>query len=338
MKIVFFGTSEFAIPSLRLLIARGMAPIAAITAPDKPKGRGQRLKSSPIKQWLVTSDQCVGKAEKIQVFQPEKLDSDFVLRISNLKPDVGIVAAYGKILPKELIDLFPNGVLNIHPSLLPKYRGPSPIQATILNGDKEAGVTIIQIDEKMDHGPIVAQQQLEPSVPLTEKGVVHRGQGGEITSFFLKKTAYQELHDILAELGAQLLIETLPKWVAGEITLIPQNDAKTTYTKLLKKEDGNIDWSKSAEEIERMVRAYNPWPGSYMQVASDQLLVASLKIKKAEVIIHPSSSPLHPGMFFKTADGFPAITCGNGALKLLVVQPEGKKEMSGDAFTHGYVK
>ncbi len=333
MRIAFFGTSEFALPALQALVNNNTAPIAVITAPDKPKGRGQHVRHPQIKQWLVTSDQRVGKAKNIQVFQPENLDSDFVLQISNLKPDVGIVAAYGKILPKALIELFPRSALNIHPSLLPQYRGPSPIQTTLLNGDKEMGVTIITIDEKMDHGPIVAQQQL--------------GGGYRIPP----DITYPALHNTLAELGAQLLIETLPKWIAGDITPTPQDDTKATYTKLLKKEDGKINWSKSAEEIERMVRAYNPWPGSFSEIKNQKSPASPseagrtkikniLKIKKAEVLKEMAASPLPPipGTFFKTTNGFPAVICGKSALKLLVVQPEGKNEMPGDAFARGYMK
>src|SRR3989338_2703486 len=148
-SIIFFGTSAFAIPALRALMENGAAPLMVVTAPDKPKGRGQQFAPPPIKKWL--------KIDKpgLSILQPEKSDANFLLQILNLKPDVGVVAAYGKILPKKLIELFPRGILNIHPSLLPKYRGPSPIQTTILNGDTETGVTIIQIDEKMDHGEVV---------------------------------------------------------------------------------------------------------------------------------------------------------------------------------------
>src|SRR3989344_8706919 len=328
MKIIFFGTSGFAIPSLRMLAEHKHAPVAIITAPDKPKGRGKRLTFTPVKQFVIEKIDKPG----LSIWQLEKLDAVAIEHIVTLQPNLGIIAAYGKIIPKELIDIFPHGLLNIHPSILPKYRGPSPIQTTILNGDAETGVTIIQIDEQLDHGPIVAQRGYVIPTDIT----------------------YPALHNALAELGAQLLIETLPKWMVGEITPTSQDDAKATYTKLLKKEDGEIDWSKSAEEIERMVRAYNPWPGSYTEVISEKLKVKSiLKIKKVDVLKlnpvrnavsngvnqeqAPFPSPRIPGTFFKTTDGFPAVICGTDALKFLMVQPEGKKDMLGDAFAHGYM-
>src|SRR3989344_7395702 len=211
MKIIFFGTSGFAIPSLRMLAEHKHAPVAIITAPDKPKGRGKRLTFTPVKQFVIEKIDKPG----LSIWQLEKLDAVAIEHIVTLQPNLGIIAAYGKIIPKELIDIFPHGLLNIHPSLLPKYRGPSPIQTTILNGDTETGVTIIQIDEKMDHGPIIVSEKLK---------------------VISEKVTYQKLHDALAELGAQLLIEILPKWIASEIIPTPQDDAKATYTKLLKKE------------------------------------------------------------------------------------------------------
>lgn len=354
MRIIFFGTSEFALPALQALIKNDVAPMVIVTAPDKPKGRGQSLAPQPIKKWSETAK------PGLAVLQPEMIDSAFITYILNLKPDVGIVAAYGKILPKALIESFPKGVLNLHPSLLPKYRGPSPIQTTILNGDAETGVTIIQIDEKMDHGPIVAQRRLKLPIfqnnerektssrkekkerllffspLLTKEGGKRAGAafpGGGNMSISPINITYQELYDQLAKLEAQLLIEILPKWIAGKITPTPQDEIKATYTKLLKKDDGKINWSKPAEEIERMVRAYNPWPGSYTEIKN------ILKIKKAEILKlnqKESGFTALPGMFFKTPNGFPAVVCGKNALKLLVVQPSGKKEMPGDAYLRGH--
>jgi len=303
MRIIFFGTSEFAVPALNALIRANMAPIAVVTAPDKPKGRGKNLSSSPIKSLLDS------RTTELDILIPKKIDSELIAIIAAYKPDVGIVASYGKILPKTLIELFPKGILNIHPSLLPKYRGPSPIQTAILNGDTETGVTIIAIDEKMDHGPIVAQS---------------RGE-----AFSSQKITYLELHNMLAELGAELLIGVLPKWIAGEIIPTLQDDALATYTKLLKKEDGKIDWGKSAEKIERIVRAYNPWPGAWTETQK-----GILKIKKAEIVNENGLS----ATWFKASDNFPAVMCGKNALKLLIVQPEGKKEMPGDAYMRGYYK
>jgi methionyl-tRNA formyltransferase len=299
LKIVFFGTSSFATPPLEALIKSGMAPFMVVTSPDKPAGRGKNIISSPVKALLGHS---VSKWTP-SLLQPEKLDADFISKISDLKPDLGIVAAYGKIIPKELIDIFKHGILNIHPSLLPKYRGPSPIQTTILNGDKITGVTIILIDEKMDHGSILAQQS-ESSEPT-----------------------YIELHEKLANLGAELLIKTIPNWVLGYIDQSPQNDSEATFTKLIKKLDGKIDWSEPANNVERKIRAYNPWPGTYTTIDNK-----ILKIIKAEIIDNNKNTA--PGNFFKENE-FPAIACKEKALKLLRVQLEGKKEMGGDEFLRG---
>ena len=307
MNIIFFGTSEFAIPALHALIKHNLSPIVVVTSPDKPKNRGKQLTASPIKTWLQI-DPHLAKL----ILQPTTIDAQFVSHIANLKPEVGIVVSYGKILPKAMIELFPKGVLNIHPSLLPKYRGPSPIQTVILNNDEKTGISIMLIDGKMDHGPTLARQEF---LILKSK--------------FSNKITYNELHDELSELGAQTLVEILPKWIDGKITPMPQDDGQATYTKLLKKEDGKIDWTKPAEEIERMIRAYNPWPGTYTILKDEKIL----KIKKGEVIIHQLSSI---GAFFKTPDGFPAIVCGTKALKFLVVQLEGKKEMSGKAYLLGH--
>lgn len=308
MKIIFFGTSEFAIPALNALIKHGMMPLAIITAPDKPKGRGKQLTATPIKTW------CQKNLPDILIFQPEKLKTEsWKLEIPSA--DIYVIVSYGKIVPKEIFTIPHYGALNIHPSLLPKYRGSSPIQTAILNGDAETGVTIMLIDEKMDSGPIVAQQKYE----ITNSGNI----------------TYQKLHNELAKLGATLLIGTIPKWIEGKITPVQQNNEKATYTKLLLKEDGKIDWKKSAEKIERMIRAYNPWPGAYTKISKNKQPAQNiLKIKQAEMI--PKFESHQSGIFFNTSDGFPAISCGEDALKLLVVQPAGKKEMSGKAYLLGH--
>ena len=275
LKIVFLGTSEFAIPTLKTLLLSDNQPILVITSEDKPAGRGRKLASSPVK--------ALALANNLAILEPSKIDRDFIEKTKVLGPDIGVLAAYGKILPKAFIEAFPLGILNIHPSLLPKYRGPSPIQAAILNGDKKTGVTIILIDEKMDHGPILAERAINIDNP-----------------------DYLELHNQLAELGIKVLLEVLPEWIQGNIKPRSQNESEATYSKLIKKEDGQIDWSRPAEEIERMVRAYNPWPGAYTKIKNGEIL----KIKKVKV--------------------------ENGVLKILIVQPESKKEMPWDAFLRGH--
>jgi len=209
-------------------------------------------------------------------------------KIKELKPDLVIVASYGKIIPKKILQIPKYGCLNIHPSLLPKYRGPSPIQTTILKGDKKTGVTIILMDEKIDHGPILDQREFLISN---------------------KKIAYLELSQKLAELGVKLLIQTIPKWVNNEIKAKTQDRSKATYTKILKREDGKIDWSKPNQEIERQIRAFNPWPGTFTFIKHKN---KTLRIKVLEANIKDN--------------------------KLIIkkLQPEGKKPMSFEEFKRGY--
>ena len=277
MKIVFLGTSEFSVFSLQALSGAGFTPIAIITAPDKPAGRGKKVKVSAVKEFSR-------KFKEIKLFQPEKITPEFVETIKNLHPDVGVVASYGKILPKAFLEIFPKGLLNVHPSLLPKYRGPSPIQAPILNGDERTGVTVILVDEKMDHGPVLSKSETR----------------------ILKSETYIKLHDKLAKLGAELLVETLTKWTKEEIVPQEQNHEEATFTKMIKKDDGLLDFSAFPEKIDRMVRAYNPWPGTFTKIENGKIL----KIKKVEI--------------------------KDGKLKILTVQPEGKKEMPYEAFLRGH--
>ncbi len=286
-RIIFLGSSDFSVFALRELITAHLIPFLVITVPDKPAGRGQKIAVSPVKRYL----ESIGyKDGDIVLLQPEKLDHEFLRRITETKPDIGVVASFGKILPKTFLNLFPQGIVNIHPSLLPLYRGASPIQSAILKGDTETGATIMLVDEGMDHGPILAQQKFSIADYESRSG---------------KKITFEELHDELARLGAQLLVETLPKYLEGKISPTPQDDARATGTKLIKKEDGYIDWSRPPAEIERMVRAYNPWPGAYTKLKNGKIL----KIKKAEIV--------------------------RGELKLWIVQPEGKKEMPADAYLRG---
>ena len=237
-KIIFFGTPEFSAIILDKLINSPFCTIAVVTAPDKLKGRKQILTPSQTKELSIKKN--------IPVFQPVFLRNNpqIIKELSNLKPDLFIVAAYGLILPLKILNIPHNGCINVHPSLLPKYRGASPIQQTILNGDKKTGTTLILMDEKMDHGPILAQRELESQI-------------------LMSKITYPELNLKLAILSANLLIDILPKFLAKKIKIINQNHKQATFVKQINKSDGKIDWTKSAIEIERMTRAYHPWPGTY---------------------------------------------------------------------------
>jgi len=226
------------------------------------------------------------------------LANDFK-KIKILEPDLVVVASYGKIIPREILKIPQYGCLNIHGSLLPKYRGPSPIQTTILNNDKETGVTIILMDEKIDHGPIVANYKLQ------------------ITNY---KITYEELLKELATKGAKLLAKTLPKWINGEIKPEPQDESKATYTKIIKKDDGKINWSKSAAEIERQIRAFNPWPGSFTFWKKNKKIIR-VKILEAEVS-QPTANQPKAGK--------------SNQLIIKKLQPEGKKPMAFEDFKRGY--
>jgi methionyl-tRNA formyltransferase len=242
-KIIFFGTPDFAVPTLKALIKADFYDIKlVVTQPNKPVGRHHsKLIPSPIKKLAIDS--------KLEVF-------DGKLKDLNVDAELGILVAYGSIIPKKNIDSFPLGILNIHPSLLPKYRGSSPIQAPILNQDTETGVTLMKLDEEMDHGPIVSQEKYK--LTMTE-------------------TAGQ-LHDKLSQIGAQLLIKNLPDYISGKIKPKEQEHTKATFTKKLTKDDGNIDWQKSPSEIEAHVRAMNPWPGAWTMVNDKRLIIWNMGI------------------------------------------------------------
>ena len=311
VNIIFWGTSEFALPSLAALTLQGYGIAAVITNPDEPAGRKAALTAPPVKTWLKNQNQ------QIELLQPERLDKNFRSQIADLEPQLFVVAAYGKILPKEILDIPKYGALNIHPSLLPRWRGPSPIQYAILNGDLEAGVTIIKMDEEMDHGPILAQR---------ESGISKL----QITNY---KPTYKEQHDRLAKLGAKLLIETLPKWVRGEITPVPQDESKATYSKILTKDGGRIDWSKSAEEIERMIRAFNLWPGAWT-ACSLRGQARRLRISEADILADTPAGV--PGMIWKNSAHPLLVKTGNGCLAVKTAGIEGRKLLPAADFIRGY--
>ncbi len=234
------------------------------------------------------------------VFAFSKLPSEE--EVKKIDPVLGVIAYFGEIIPKTILEIPRLGFINVHYSLLPRWRGAAPIQSAILAGDKEIGVTILIATEKVDAGPILA----------TEKIVID------------STDTYLSLEEKLIDIGSKLLLITIPKYLNGEIKPQAQDESKAIYAKKLKKENGKIDWSLDAVYIEAIVRAFNPWPGAYSQ---------NIKVKKAEIIENSPNLPI--GTVFKI-DSYPAVKCGKNALKLLIVQPEGKKEMSGEAFLHGH--
>ncbi|PIS35016.1 MAG: methionyl-tRNA formyltransferase [Parcubacteria group bacterium CG08_land_8_20_14_0_20_38_56] len=327
MKIIFIGTGDFAVPILETLINSSICQVmTVITSPDKPVGRKQIVSPSPVKSYLLKHG-----ARNIPILQPGKIENCKLSRrsgipllsgkIENLKPDLGIVAAYGKILPKDILDIPKYGFINIHPSLLPKYRGPSPIQYAILNGEKEAGITIILMNEKVDAGPILSNIKYQ---------------------ILNIKITYKELEKELAELGAKLLIEIIPKWINREIRPIPQDESRATYTKILTREDGKIDWQKSAKEIESQIRAFNPEPGTFtsFKIKNKKSKIKNtyqkskiIKILKAEVLSTQTDKQI--GKVFLTDRKELVVACGVNALILEEVQPEGKRKMTAQEFLRG---
>ncbi|MBI4498222.1 MAG: methionyl-tRNA formyltransferase [Chloroflexi bacterium] len=233
-RIVFMGTPEFAVPCLEALIRAGHEVVGVFTQPDRPAGRGRALTPSPVKATAL--------AHGIPVFQPESLRRGSAADdLAALRPEVIVVAAYGLLLPQKVLDTPPRGCINVHPSLLPRHRGASPIAGTILAGDTETGVTIMLMDAGMDTGPILAQDRVPVELDDTTDTLTAR----------------------LALVGAELLVRTLDRWLAGEITPQPQDPAQATLTHIITKEDGRIAWNRSAVEIARQVRAFQPWPGAF---------------------------------------------------------------------------
>ncbi len=278
------GTPEFGAVVLEGLIRGGFPPVLVITETDKPSGRKQIVTPLPVKITAQKYDIPVLQPEIISG-GPTSLQIGGKSDLFKTKPDLIVVAAYGQILPKEILDIPKYGSLNVHPSLLPKHRGATPVQSAILSGDKETGVTIMLMDEGIDTGPMLSQKKT--------------GIGPNET--------FQELHDRLAVLGSELLTDTIPDWVRGQIKADPQDDDKATYSKILKREDGLIDWRKSPEELDRKIRALNPWPGAYAIQNKKRVKVLKAKLENGKLIIEQ-------------------------------VQPEGKKPMSYKDFLRGNKK
>ena len=315
-KIIFFGTSVFAVPALKALKKGGFNIVAVITNPDEMASRKQVFTSPPVKI----------AAEKLglRMLQPIKLKNDSALTsaLLSLHPDLGVMVSYGKIIPEEIINIFPKRLLNIHPSLLPKYRGPSPIQYTLLNGDRETGVTIIKVDETVDHGPIVAQSA-KRQVQSDEK--------------------YKELHDELSELGAELLIKVLPSYLKGKIISVEQNHDAATHTKMIKKEDGRIDWHKTADHIFNMYRAFHVWPGIFtnekrkMKNEKEQgariLKIAQCQVSKKQS--NHGHEEKYIGKVYQEGNSI-YVPTSKGYLQLLRVQLESGKEMPIKEFLTGH--
>lgn len=300
MKIVFMGTPDFAVGALEAIIKAGHQVTAVVTQPDKPKGRSKEMQITPVKACALKYD--------IPVFQPVKIKTpEAVEQLRTYEADIYVVAAFGQILSKEILDMPKFGCVNIHASLLPKYRGAAPINWVIIDGEKETGVTIQQMNEGIDTGDILAKTV----VPIEAK-----------------ETA-ETLFDKLAQTGAELIVETLVKIEAGEVTPVKQNDADSCYAKMLLKSMGNIDWSKSAVAIERLVRGLNSWPSAYTSYHGK-----TMKIWASDVSDKTADGT--PGMVIAVEKDAIYVKTGDGSLKITEVQLEGKKRMPVKDFLLGY--
>lgn len=302
LRVVFMGTPEFAVPILESLIDNSYHVVAVYTQPDRPVGRSQQIAWPPVKRLAIR--------HKIPVVQPQTLKSaEVVKELASFEPELIVVAAYGYILPADILSLPKFSCLNVHPSLLPRHRGPSPIANALLWGDELTGVTIMLMDTGMDSGPILTQRKLAISLEDTTGSLIPK----------------------LAGVGAELLLATLPQWLGGKLEPRPQDEAQATYSKLITKEDGEIDWHLSAVELWRQVRAFSPWPGCCARWQGKRL-----KIHKAI----PLSEAGNGGVGKVVALPEPALAnvgvlTGKGILGLCQVQLEGKRQMSVAEFVRG---
>jgi len=301
-KVIFMGTPEFAVPSLTALIkSSAYQLVAVVTQPDRPSGRGHQLTPSPIKQTAV--------AAGLPILQSETLrPPEIVAQLAALQPDVIVVAAFGQILRQEVLTMPPFGCVNVHASLLPRWRGAAPIAAAIQAGDAESGITLMQMDVGLDTGPMLAKRAIALRPDHTTENLTHE----------------------LAELGAALLIETLPAWLAGQIIPEPQDNTLATLAPRLKKEAGAIDWQQSAVIIEHQVRAFHPWPGTFTSSLRGAFKV--LQVALAPHVTNPY--PDQPGTVFKHQKEV-YVTTGEGVLHLMTVQPPSKKPMPAIAMLNG---
>lgn len=309
IRTILIGSPEFAEHIFRKtcpeLKSRGFEIIAVITAPDKPVGRKQVLTPTPVKKWALEGN--------FEVLEPDRIRKpEWVAKIRELAPDLIILCAYGQIVPQEILDMPKHRALNIHPSLLPKYRGASPIQSVILNGDKETGVSLMVMDAEMDHGPIIENSKFEILNP---------------------KITYKELENQLIDAGADLLIKTLPNWISGKIKAQEQDHSQATFCKLIKKEDGKIDWNKSAEEIERQIRAFAEWPESYTDFSGKILKIIEADFENPSTALGASKKT---GEVFLTDNKELAVQTRDGILILKTIQLEGKKPVSAKEFLNGH--
>ncbi len=298
-RIVFMGTPDFAVPLVEACSRLGEL-VAAVTQPDRPKGRGNDLAAPPVKEWAV--------AHGIPVWQPVKIKTgelEAQLRAATL--EVGVVAAYGRILPKGVLEAPRLGCLNLHASLLPKLRGAAPIQWAIANGETETGVCLMQMDEGLDTGPVLARRAI--AIAPTDTG--------------------GSLHDRLSAVGRELLEAELPRFLRGELTAVPQDHARHTLAPIIEKEQGRLEWQRPAVALERQVRAFDPWPGTFSRVEAKHLKVLRSHVGEGVAGAAPGT------VIAATSEGL-QVACGEGSLWVTELQLEGRRRMPAADFVAGH--
>lgn len=292
MRIVFMGTPEFAIPSLDMMVNEGYDIVAVVTQPDKPKGRGNKVSLPPVKEYALK--------KKICVLQPESLkNSDFTEKIKELKPDLLVTAAYGKMLPKGVLDIPPLGCINVHGSLLPKYRGAAPVHWSIINGEEVTGITTMFTDVGMDTGDMLLKSIIEITDDMTAG----------------------ELHDRLSALGADVLKETLERLKNGTLERIPQAHEEATYACIIEKDISKIDWSKTAKEVHNLIRGTNPWPGAFTYYKGNKMKVWMSNV------VDENSHDYKPGTICRVDKNGFYVTCGSGVVDIKEVQFDSCRRM-----------
>jgi methionyl-tRNA formyltransferase len=304
LRVVYMGTPDFAVEALEALIASHHEVVGVFTQPDRQSGRGKKLRPPPVK--------VVARQADVPVFQPESFKTDEAYeQLAGLEPEVVVVAAYGQILPQRVLDIPRLGCVNIHASLLPKYRGAAPINWAIVHGEETSGVTLMQMEAGLDTGPILSVHEVPIPADMTA----------------------QQLHDQLAQLGAEVIVEGLDGLARGELEPTPQDDERSSYAPMLSKEDGHIDWSESSVDIANKIRGFNPWPGTYAfhELDGDK---GRVKFHRA----HPVDADGEPGEVLEAdaSAGRLVIACGEGAIEVDEIQAPGRKAMSARDFLNGY--
>lgn len=306
LRIAYMGTPDFATPALEALLDSRHEVVGVFTQPDRRSGRGKKTRPSPVKRVAAAGD--------VEVFQPRRVreNPEAVEVLAGWRPDVAVVAAYGQILPLEMLEVPPMGCLNIHASLLPAYRGAAPINWCIVRGEERAGVTIMQMDEGLDTGPMLTRRAIEIDELMTA----------------------QQLHDQLAELGADLLVETLDGLLDGSVEPTPQDDEQASWAPMLSKDDGLVDWTQTARQVADHIRGLNPWPGAYTFHHGPDVAPQRIKLHLAR----PTDGQGEPGQVIEAdaaADAL-VIACGEGAIECLELQAPGRRAMGPRDFLNGY--